>query len=205
MPSRNYIGPIIAAFLDQAGESVATPLRTSGYDHQEHMSMAYDGFGNLWSYEVCLATFTNSGILVINGHAYKSITTSIQRQRLIHAAEERQLDWVVVDPIRTRPNPYHLLDAYLPERDFGRETTQEHNIGCMDVRAIERLKREARRAAKHQHHKLGNFRRVSPFIQRAVCTECAMDVDVNIRPAPNQTDISGPAIEQVCNHNDNKE
>ena len=71
----------------------------------------------------------------------------------------------------------------------------------MNKSEIRKLKKEARDACKRRGHDMKNF--VGLFmrdrtIYRSKCKRCAMYVDVNTNPLPNQIDIGGTAVAMTC-------
>lgn len=65
-------------------------------------------------------------------------------------------------------------------------------------RTLPGLKHTARDLAEHHGHTLGEWENIGRTFARGKCQKCKMEVDVNTAPAPNQTDISGPAIAVQC-------
>jgi len=63
---------------------------------------------------------------------------------------------------------------------------------------LNRLKKEAKDGCQWRGHKMSRFRRISGRVHRSFCLHCGMDVDVNIRPLPNEIDIGGRAVALNC-------
>lgn len=71
---------------------------------------------------------------------------------------------------------------------------------------LQSLKKEAREGCEWRGHKMGNFQNLGKGYLgeyhigewRATCKVCGMDVDVNIKPSPNEIDIAGTAVALDC-------
>jgi hypothetical protein len=62
---------------------------------------------------------------------------------------------------------------------------------------LERLKREAGKAARWRQHLL-RWEVLSDTLVRGTCKLCEQWVDANSRPMPNEIDIGGPAVALDC-------
>lgn len=60
------------------------------------------------------------------------------------------------------------------------------------------LSREARRSTDARGHEMPPFARVTDTLYRSACRTCGAEADINSKPAPNQTDIAGPAVAENC-------
>jgi hypothetical protein len=67
------------------------------------------------------------------------------------------------------------------------------------MKAIDRLKREAREACEWRGHTMSRYR-LSDFWRKpyAKCKVCGASVHVDDRPPPNGIDIAGPAVALNC-------
>lgn len=65
--------------------------------------------------------------------------------------------------------------------------------------SVKRLKQEARQAAEHRGHALGNFKQVGSAYY-AGCKNCNCGVWVTPKPAPNEIDVMGEAVALDCPH-----
>jgi hypothetical protein len=63
---------------------------------------------------------------------------------------------------------------------------------------VERYKYAARNSARRRGHALMGFVGRAPWLFTSACKYCGMAVDVSVKPAPNETAISGEAVALNC-------
>ena len=66
------------------------------------------------------------------------------------------------------------------------------------MRAIDRLKQEAREACEFRGHKMLRFRHVAKDAAYTHCRRCGAEVVVEQRPLPNGIQIGGEAVALTC-------
>jgi hypothetical protein len=63
---------------------------------------------------------------------------------------------------------------------------------------LDTLMREAIETATWREHRMGAMEYFSFTHARSTCQDCGAEVDVRTRPAPNETNIGGPAVAVSC-------
>lgn len=81
-----------------------------------------------------------------------------------------------------------------------RQEQEYSNRWGQQMRAIDRLKREAKESCSFRGHTMSRFRRMEFWTKCAesICTSCGASVHVDAKPAPNGIDIAGEAVALNC-------